>query len=162
MITVRRIRVGESDLFRSMRLASLQDAPYAFSSTYNAALQRSSESWQKQADATARGADRATFIVFSDDAPVGLAALYRLEDQTDTGEVLQVWVHPGHRGTSAARYLMNAVIAWASENNFREIMARITDGNTRALHFYARYGFSVADRKGPSDPTGIVLVKQVR
>lgn len=142
-----------------MRLASLQDAPYAFSSTYEAALQRSGESWQKQADASAQGADRATFIAFSEDAPVGIAALYRLEDQADRGEMLQVWIHPEHRGTDVAQDLMNTIFEWARENRFRTIMATVTDGNARVLNFYAKYGFSIAEGDAPS--TGTVLVKQI-
>jgi len=90
MKAIRRIQIGEADLFKQMRLASLQDAPYAFSSTYESALCRSAKSWQEQANSTARGADRVTFIAFSDNAPIGVAALYRLPGQTDVGEVLQV------------------------------------------------------------------------
>ena len=65
MITTRRIRPGEVQLFKSLRLRALQDAPYAFSSTYEAALQRTDQSWQEQAERTAQGMDRATFIAFS-------------------------------------------------------------------------------------------------
>jgi len=75
MRAIRRIQIGEADLFKQMRLASLRDAPYAFSSTYESALRRSAESWREQADNTAQGSDRATFIAFSDDAPIGIAAL---------------------------------------------------------------------------------------
>ena len=64
MITVRRIKVGESDLYKQIRLTSLQDAPYAFSSTHKSALQRSANSWREQVDNTAQGSDRATFLVF--------------------------------------------------------------------------------------------------
>jgi RimJ/RimL family protein N-acetyltransferase len=157
---VRRIHIGEADLFKRMRLASLQDAPYAFSSTYESALGRSDESWREQADSTAQGADRATFIAFSQDAPIGIAALYRRPGQTDVGEMLQVWVAPEYRGKRVAWDLMEAVFEWAGDNGFRTIIATITKGNTKAQRFYRKYGFSFADETA-DDSGGVVLVRKV-
>jgi len=161
MIAIRRIQIGEADLFKLMRLTSLRDAPYAFSSTYESALRRSAESWREQANRTAQGVDRATFIVFSDDLPIGIAALYRLPNQTDVGEMLQVWVSPEHRGKCVASDLMDYVFTWASDNNFRTIIATIMRGNTRALRFYRKYGFTFADVASSDGSGGIVLVREV-
>ena len=161
LITIRRIQNGEVDLFKQMRLTSLQNAPYAFPSTYDAALRRSDESWQEQAERTALGTDRATFIAFSDDVPIGIAALYRLEDKVDSGELLQVWVGPEYRGIGVARDLMDAIIKWAGENTFRRIIAGVTKVNARALKFYIKYGFSIIDESSPNDSSGIHLVKEL-
>ncbi|MBK9208212.1 MAG: GNAT family N-acetyltransferase [Anaerolineales bacterium] len=102
MFTTRRIQSGEADLFKQIRLNSLQNAPYAFHPLtirhYNELL----ESWREQVESTALGIDRATFVTFSDNEPVGIAALYRLDNQADVGEMLQVWVAPECRGTSVA------------------------------------------------------------
>ena len=162
MISIRRIKIGEADLYKQVRLRSLQDAPYAFSTTYDSALQRSAESWRKQAERTAQGSDRATFIAFSDDVPIGMAALYRLEEEIDVGEVLQVWIASEYRGASVAKDLMDAILKWAGENNFRNIIAGVTKGNTRALKFYTKYGFSVPDQPATDNSEGIYLMKEVR
>jgi len=155
MISVRRIQIGEGELFKRMRLISLHESPSAFASTYESALNRSYESWSEQADSTAQGSDRATFIAFSGDLPIGIAALYRDKGRIEVGEVLQVWVAPEYRGKGVALDLMNSVFQWAGENGFRKIMATITKGNTRALRFYRKYGFNLADEvslDGPGDP----------
>lgn len=162
LITIRRIQLGEGDLFKQIRLASLQDAPYAFSSSYDSALRRSAESWHEQAENTAQGTNRATFIAFSDEKPIGIAALYRLEDKADVGEVLQVWVAPEYRGMNVAWDLMNTIFWWARENNIHSIIAGVTDGNTRAQKFYTKYGFSITDESSPPHSDGIVLVKEVK
>ncbi len=94
-----------------MRLTSLQDAPDAFSSTFESALNRSPQSWQEQAEASAKGPDRATLLAFSGDTPVGFAALYPLPAEPDTGEVFQVWVAPELRGKFIANGLMDALFA---------------------------------------------------
>ncbi len=158
MITIRRIRIGESDLFKRIRLTALKDAPNAFSATYDSALQRSAESWREQADSTASGSDRATFIAFSDDAPIGIAALYRDKDKVELGELLQLWVSPEYRGVSVARDLMDTIFQWAKENNFRKVKAGITKANSRALKFYFKYGFSILEESSE----GIYLVKEVK
>ena len=162
MITIRRIRIGETDLFKQVRLAALRDAPYAFGTTYDLALQRSAEIWRERAESTAHGSDGATFFAFSDNAPIGMAALFRTKDQADAGELMQVWVAAEYRGTSTAWDLMDAVFKWAGENNFRTIIAGVTKVNARARNFYIKYGFSVIDEISASDSEGVYLVKEVK
>jgi RimJ/RimL family protein N-acetyltransferase len=162
MISVRRIRIGEGELFKHMRLTSLRESPSAFGTTYESALRRSPESWSEQADSTAQGSDRSTFIAFSGDSPIGIAALYRNGEGTDVGELLQVWVSPEYRGQGVATDLMDAVFQWAGENGFRTVVATIAKGNARALRFYRQYGFKPANNApldGPHDP--VVIMKEV-
>jgi len=163
MITTRRIRPGEVQLFKSLRLRALQDAPYAFSSTYEAALQRTDQSWQEQAERTARGADRATFFAFMGDEAIGMAALYRLEDQAQVGELLQVWVAPGQRGGQTAKCLIDGVFAWAAANHFFKIVAVVHRENHRAIQFYLRYGLTPLEVFDPPalDLENITLVREV-
>lgn len=158
LITIRRIRVGEADLFKQIRLTALQDAPYAFTSTYESELQRSTESWREQAEGTALGVDRATFIVFSEDVPIGIAALYRDKDKVDSGELLQVWISPQYRGTTVTRDLMDTIFKWAENNNFNTVIAGVTKANIRALKFYVKYGFTILEET----PVGVNLVKEVK
>lgn len=158
--TVRRLNLGEADLYRSVRLESLKEAPEAFSSTYESALSRTEESWQAQADASASGRDRATFIVLADQ-PIGLGALYRDHDRPDEGELIQVWVSPEARGGQVATDLMSAIFDWAAANGFQTIRAEIFRNNSRALRFYEKYGFDGLDPdNAPSEPTRM-LTKRV-
>jgi len=162
MLTVRRIRTGEGHLFRRMRLASLRESPSAFGATYESAQLRTLESWAEQADRTAQGTDRSTFIAFSGESPIGIAALYRMGEGTDVGELLQVWVSPEYRGQGVTTDLMDAVFRWAKENGFRTVVAGVARGNARALRFYQKYGFKPADEslRGGSGE-GVYLTKDV-
>jgi ribosomal protein S18 acetylase RimI-like enzyme len=161
LITIRRIQVGEIELYKKVRLASLQNAPYAFETSYTSATQRSKEVWQERADSGAQGKDGATFLAFSDELPIGIAALFRIKEQPDIGELMQVWVHPDYRATNVAWELMNALCAWAKENDFRRIIAGVTHVNTRALQFYIKYGFSKMDESAQHDPNSVYLEKEV-
>lgn len=159
MITIRRIRAGEMELYKMVRLAALQDAPYAFTSTYAGALQRTEESWREQVERTVQGSDRATFIVVDADEAVGLAALYRAEGHSEVGELLQVWVAPQYRGGSVAKDLMDAVITWAADNGYRKIIAGVRPENARAIRFYVKYGFTPLDAAQDygQDPQDVML-----
>jgi len=158
VITIRRLQVGETELFKKIRLMALEDAPYAFPTTYEASVQRSAESWREQAEQTTQGSDRATFIAFSEDTPIAMMALYRREDQADVGELLQVWVSPQHRGTGVAWDLIDVIFEWADENNFHEIIAGVAKESVRALKFYIKYGFSIIEETS----IGVYLVKEVK
>ena len=106
-----------------------------------------------------QGSDRATFIAFSGESPIG-AALYRDKEIIDIGEVFQVWVSPEYRSKGVAVDIMDAVFRWAGENGFPAIRATIPNGNDRALRFYRKYGFNVLDGaslEGP-DPA---LIREV-
>jgi ribosomal protein S18 acetylase RimI-like enzyme len=145
-----------------MRLASLRESPSAFGSTFESARLRSPESWSEQADRTAQGSDRFTFIAFSGALPIGIAALYKSGEGTDVGELLQVWVSPEHRGQGVAIDLMDAVFQWAAENDFQTVVAAVAKSNARALRFYRKYGFKPANRAPLDAPDdAVVLMKQV-
>jgi ribosomal protein S18 acetylase RimI-like enzyme len=158
MLHVRRIHNGESDLYRALRLRALTDAPGAFTTTHAQASARSAESWREQTDSTVQGSERATFFAFVDDNPVGLAALYRHPEQPVTGELLQVWVAPEHRGRGAADALLDALFHWGiDEAGFLRVLAEVKANNVRALGFYRRYGFVHRADIQASDPDETVL-----
>ena len=160
MLTVRRIKVGEWRSYRQIRLASLKDSPESFSTTYQAALERATESWIEQADYSAEGLNRSTFLAFDSDKPVGVAALYRDQDHKDAGELIQVWVSPEHRGSGVAGQLIQSTLAWAKESGISQIRTEVLDTNKRAIQFYERIGFKVADPTPSHSHSGVVLELQ--
>ena len=155
--TIRRLDCGEGELYRSVRLEALRESPEAFSSSYEAALGRSMESWADQTDAAAEGGDRAIFIVH-DDRPVGLAALYRDQESSGQGELIQMWIAPSHRNGGVGEALLNHLFEWAARHSFAVVKAVVTTGNQRALRFYLKYGF--AERH--SEEGGTTLAKIIK
>lgn len=156
MHIIRRLNIGEAAVYRSLRLEALKDSPEAFSTTYESALERDDNSWISQADSSAHGNDRATFIVF-DDRPIGLAALYRDSDIPSEGELLQMWIAPSHRGGGVAADLLDHLFRWAANHSFTSIRAEVTQGNLRALRFYKKYGFQPIS----SEARDLLLTKPV-
>jgi RimJ/RimL family protein N-acetyltransferase len=162
MITIRRIRVGEGELFKQIRLDAVRESPAAFGSTYESMSRRTPESWTRQADSSAQGPDRATFLAFSGDKPVGIMALYRIEEGSDVGELLQVWVSPEYRSQALAAEITDAVFDWAGESGFRTVVAAVAKENARALRFYEKYGFRPTSEVSLDHAIdGVVLIKDV-
>ena len=55
MIDVRQLHPGELKLYRSIRLAALSDAPYAFGSTYEGEIAFTESRWRERASNGAEG-----------------------------------------------------------------------------------------------------------
>jgi GNAT superfamily N-acetyltransferase len=113
-------------------------------------------------ESVAQGVDQAIFLAFSGTLPIGMAALARIKEQPDIGELTQVWVHHKHRGRGAAWELVDYVFQWAAENHFHKIIAGVTNVNAGALQFYARYGFSRMDESPQNDSGTVYLMKKVK
>lgn len=158
MLIVRRINHGEANMYRSVRLRALRDAPDAFTTTYAEALAREPETWREQSDRAATDTHRAIFLALWSGEPVGLAALYSHPELNNTGELLQVWVAAAHRGDGTASTLLDTLLHWGvREAGFRLVLAEVKISNLRALGFYHKYGFVTAEGHSASDPEEIVL-----
>ncbi|RFC48955.1 MAG: N-acetyltransferase, GNAT superfamily (includes histone acetyltransferase HPA2) [Verrucomicrobia bacterium] len=140
MRITRRLKPGEWQLYRAVRLEALRESPGAFLSRYEDALGRSDESWAEQADSGAEGSDRATFVTIVD-RPVGVVSLYL--DEVEVGELLQMWVAPEVRGGAVAGELLMAVLGWAEGNGFAVVRTEVIGKNARALRFYEKFGFAL-------------------
>jgi ribosomal protein S18 acetylase RimI-like enzyme len=142
---VRRLRQNEGELYRKIRLASLADSPAALETTLESALQRTLKSWTEQANNTTSGCQRNTMLGFYEDLPVGLAALYQDRDVADVAHLIQVWVHPDHRGKELATGLMSQLFLWAKNCGYRKIIAEVNSENARAINFYQKQGFQLTE-----------------
>ncbi len=157
MPVIRRLNPGEAALYRSLRLEALKESPAAFATTYESAVARDDDSWIQQADGSAQGPDRATFVVIAG-RPAGLAAIYRDAGDTAVGELIQMWIAPEHRGGPLASELLGALLDWAALQGFERIRAEVTPGNQRALRFYQKCGFRLMDTDSTNGVLAIDLV----
>jgi RimJ/RimL family protein N-acetyltransferase len=153
---VRRITAADGALLCEMRLRALQDAPYAFESTYAAEVDRPPQQWDAQADRRAAGGDDVTFFAIDGEACVGLVGGYRHppEHHVDA-ELVSMWVAPSHRGTDVATRLVDALLDWADhEADSTTVGLWVTRGNAAAQRLYERMGFVETGEVKPlvSDP----------
>jgi GNAT superfamily N-acetyltransferase len=152
---IRRVREGESERLRRLRLGALAEAPYAFDSPLEDERALPAEVWERRAAAGAAGDTAVTFFAEDQDDCIGLATgLWEVEGP-GRALVVSMWVAPRGRGRGAGRLLLDAVVGWAGERGARQVDLWVTDGNDPARALYEKAGFAPTGERAPleSDPS---------
>ena len=153
---IRRISPADGPHLKTLRLAALQDAPYAFSARYEDTLTRSDADWASEADRHSYGLASSTFLAFADDAePLGMSGCFCDREQKELAHLVAVWVKPAYRGTGVSAALIQEAIQWARSANCSAISAWVTEQNVRAIRCYEKLGFIKHEIHRPSLHTKI-------
>lgn len=132
---IEKLEPGEIERFRGVRLRALHDAPEAFASTYDEAVARPREIWERQL------ADFATYVAVDSGRDVGVARGVPFEERDDTAMLVSVWVAPEARGKGVGDALVDAVVDWARRAGYAFLALDVGDDNSYAIALYARKGF---------------------
>ncbi len=153
-IEIRRITPSDAPQLKSVRLAALAEAPYAFGSTFEGESKLTDDDWAHRATRTSSGDERTMFLAFDRDQAVGLAGGMRSGSVGDCVEVVSMWTSPTVRRTGTARRLIDAVTDWAIEGGATSAELWVTRGNDPAQRLYESMGFVETDdyQPVPSDP----------
>lgn len=145
-LAVRKLTPADWIIYREVRLASLQDSPDAFGSTFDREQGFPDEAWRHRLDEEPLSYPVG---VFDNDQMIGLSA-GRIDSQTKQRvDVYQMWVAPEHRGRGASRLLLENILDWARQQNVIEAHLQVTVGNSAAESLYRASGFVDA---GESEP----------
>jgi GNAT superfamily N-acetyltransferase len=148
-LQVRRIGPDEWQVFRKIRLAALQEAPYAFGSTYEVEVGASEESWRR------RLSDRVRYVAEVDGKVVGTVGAGPGEFD-DAAALTALWVDPGFRTQGVGTALVEAVVDWAKSQGYSRVLLWVTEVNDKARRLYEGHGFARTGRVievRPSEPT---------
>lgn len=126
--------MDEWELFRSLRLTALQEAPYAFGSTYEGEAYAGADWWRE------RLADRARFVAEVDGQAAGMVS--GGDSGTEgTAAITAMWVEPGFRRHGVGALLVESVLEWARSNGYADVVLWVTAGNEEAERLYQRHAF---------------------
>src|SRR5947209_15524499 len=102
LIAVEPITPVNALVFKAVRLRALQDAPYAFSSTYAQELQFSDSEWLTRVERM-DGERGAGFLALDTGSPCGIIG--SLLDQNDPTRawIVSLWTAPTHRQQGVGR-----------------------------------------------------------
>ena len=162
---VRRLRTGEGERIRELRLRALREAPYAFSSS---AAQEESDpltAWEDLARRSERARTDVVFVAVDGERWVGMAGGYLHEDDAEAAGLWGMWVDRAARGGGVARELLDAVAGWARARGAARLELSVSDGAAAAAALYRASGFAPTgvERRLASDPclTEIVLSRSL-
>jgi ribosomal protein S18 acetylase RimI-like enzyme len=144
------VRVLDGDdwqAFRQVRLAALQDAPAAFTSTYEQEVGFDEEFWRMRLGRSSR------LLAELDDEPVGIVSV-GLASEEDVAELFGMWVVPSERGHGVAWQLTEAAAEHARTQGRRAVKLWVSTDNGRAVAFFSSYGFRPGSERRPmtNDP----------
>jgi ribosomal protein S18 acetylase RimI-like enzyme len=151
-VEVRRLRADEADALRELRLRAMQDAPWAFGSTYARQLARGPEWWE----ARARQDGDVLYVAADGDALAGMAGGF-YPGEEGVVQVWGMWVAPAARGRGLGRELVQRVVDWARERGAATVRLDVTDTEAArpAAALYRSLGFAETGERNPldSDPS---------
>ncbi len=148
MLEIRLFMRQEWSLYRDIRLASLEDTPDAFGSTFERSRQLADAGWQRRLSAIDPAMDYPV-AAFDDDLPVALAWGRMDSDEREKVILNQMWTHPDYRGRGLARKLVESVIDWAHTLPATTLELSVTQGNTAAKRLYISVGFVETGKTEP-------------
>jgi ribosomal protein S18 acetylase RimI-like enzyme len=148
-VELRRIRAGDAERLRELRLRALREAPTAFADTFEQARALPLGRWEMWAT----GEANVTVVADDGDRWIGMVAGRLLADDIAWLEAL--WVDPSARRTGVGSALIAAVAAWARERGAARLDLSVTTNNTAAAAFYEDAGFVATGRRRPlpADPS---------
>jgi ribosomal protein S18 acetylase RimI-like enzyme len=149
---VRQLAPDEWRLYRTLRLAALEESPDAFGSTVAHESARTDAEWASRLSRGAESSRELPLVAEVDNEPSGLAWV-RLDDEHDgVAHVYQMWVAPAKRGRGVGRALLDAAIAWARSVGAQTVVLGVTIGNSQAAHLYEAAGFVATGSEKPLRP----------
>lgn len=127
-------------IYRDVRLRSLQESPDAFCSTYELESKRTEEQWISRFDPNL-GPIGYPLFAFLNSQVVGLAWGRIDKECPSLGHVFQMWVNPTARGKGIGRHLLMAILSWFRGQGVAKVELGVTCGNSNARKLYESLGF---------------------
>jgi ribosomal protein S18 acetylase RimI-like enzyme len=152
VIEIKVLRPDDWELWRELRQAALEEAPYAFGATL--------ADWQGDGDREQRWRLRLeipgslNLIAYLDGVPVGMGSGIPAEGDSEGVEVISFWVSPAARGRGVGDRLLGEIESWAAGQGARTMRLSVMPGNAAALALYARQGLRETGEKGDPTPDG--------
>jgi ribosomal protein S18 acetylase RimI-like enzyme len=153
LIVIETISLQNLALFKAVRLRALQEAPYAFGSTYARESAFTESDWVARLDRW-NGERGVGFIAVDGGIPCGIAGTLLDEKDRSRADLVSMWTAPSHRQSGVGRMLVNQVIEWAGACNVSTLVLMVTSNNASAIRFYEKLGFARTGRTEPypNDP----------
>jgi ribosomal protein S18 acetylase RimI-like enzyme len=153
LIVIEVITLQNLSLFKAVRLRALQEAPYAFGSTYAAESAFTDAQWVGRLDRW-NGERGVGFIAVDNGSPCGIAGTILDEKDPRRADLVSMWTAPSHRQSGVGRLLVNHVVEWIGARNVSTLLLMVTSNNDGAIRFYERLDFVRTGRTEPypNDP----------
>ena len=142
-IEFHRVRSGEGNQLRELRLRALHEAPQAFASSLESERSQSRSRWRGLADASDRARDEIVLVVRGDRRWVAMAAGRWFDSGAGVAQLWGLWVEPGARGRGLGGSLVEGIAGWASAQQAAVLRLGVIEPAGTLTAFYERLGFDL-------------------
>lgn len=153
MITIDPVTQKNVSLFKKVRLRALQEAPYAFGSTYAKEAEFDDAEWLRRVERM-NGERGIGFLAMDGEAGCGIVGAFLDANDATQAQLVSMWTAPAHRQRGVGRLLVNEVLVWARRRKACMLLLMVTSNNEAAIRFYEKLGFTRTGRTEPypNDP----------
>lgn len=133
---IRRLSIGDVEIFRRIRLEALSCDPSAFASVHDDWVDLSNEGWRNRLS-------EPVFVAFINEEPVGMMCLsrQRARKMAHRATLVSVYVRKSERGSGVAADLLAVVSDYAKNLGILQLELAVNAENAVAVRFYRRHGF---------------------
>jgi ribosomal protein S18 acetylase RimI-like enzyme len=161
-MAVRRVRPGEWQELRDVRLRALEESPDSFGSRADEARRRDDLDWRAWAEAGACSDDSALFVAEGKSGFAGLCGVFLHEHDRRIAQIFAMWVAPDERGRRLGDELLGAASRWSVARGAEELVLDVTETNEAARRLYARGGFRETGTRAPLRSNPALLTVEMR
>jgi ribosomal protein S18 acetylase RimI-like enzyme len=132
--------------YKKIRLETLQEEPYAFSSSYDEVLKYPDQKWQ---EILSDEHSTYLYICYGDEViGVGRITFNDPEEPLGTAYIGGVYINKLHRGKSLGRKLLLELLNKASLNSdVKVVKLEVTENQLPAINLYKSLGFEIVGKK---------------
>ncbi|WP_458072230.1 GNAT family N-acetyltransferase [Rhodanobacter sp. BL-MT-08] len=161
-ITVRAFEGEEFLVYRSLRLAALEESPDSFESTLASEQWRADDEWASRLHVACSSGFDLPLIGYLGAEAAGLAWGKVDISTAPIVNLYQMWVAPACRGHGLARILLRAIVAWAASLQARSVQLGVVCGNSPAMRLYISEGFVPVGQIAPLRSGSMLMVQNMR
>ena len=129
------------EAYKALRLASLEDSPDAFGSTFEREFNFTEKVWRSRLTPSDNPVHILPLVALSHNQPIGLATGAVHSHQGETAHIYQMWVSKPYRGIGIAKDFLDRIEAWANELELTSLSLAVTTHNAGAMRLYQSAGF---------------------
>ncbi|RVU85957.1 GNAT family N-acetyltransferase [Leucothrix sargassi] len=161
-IKIDTITQGNWEAYRDIRLASLQDAPEAYCSTYEREAAFTENEWKARLLPMGDTLHILPIMAKYKDLNAGVASIVIDKKTPNKATIYQMWVSPDCRGQGVGQALMRYMISWAKEQQLTQLELAVTTTNLAAISLYKSIGFIDFGKQEPLRDDPPLFIQSMR
>lgn len=135
------------ELYKDIRLKSLQNEPQAYLSSYARSSTELDEKWRERLELAQEGKRQWLSFVKAGEEIVGMAGAWITEEESETAEIISVYLAQKYRGQGIGKRLMEHLISTIKQNSdIKRLTLEVNSTQPSAVKLYESCGFRVTGK----------------